>query len=91
MAEESHLDIRVVDSIDYTCRDKIIFAIMDIIKCPILLESSNTMVMMNDQLYDRDAFEHHRQNESTQNSRRCSSWYNNDRLKCPQTGSNFFI
>ena len=91
MAEELHLNICLVDTINYTHHDEIIYGIMDIIKCPILLESSDLMVMFNNQLYNREAFEHHRQTESAQNTRCRSSGYNNPRLKFPRTGCNISI
>ena len=64
---ESHLDIPLVDNIDYTRRDEIVFGLMDVIKCPILLDTSERMVIFNDWLYDREAFEHHRNNENQRN------------------------
>ena len=57
--DESHLDIHLIDHIDYSRRDEIVFGLMDVIKCPILLGSSDTMVIFNNQFYDRNAFEQH--------------------------------
>ena len=30
--DESHLDILLVNSVDYTCQDEIVFGLMDVIK-----------------------------------------------------------
>ena len=87
--EESHLNIPLIDNIDYTRRDEIVFGLMDVIKCPVMLDTTERMVIFNDQLYDREAFEHHRTNEAQRNTRRLNSGYTNAQLKCPRTGRNF--
>ena len=52
-------DIPLIDNLDYTRHDEIIFGLMDMIKCPILLDTSERVVIFNDQLYNSEAFEHH--------------------------------
>ena len=86
---ESPLHIRLVDSIDYTRRDEITFGLMDVIKCSILLRSSETMFIFNDQFYDREAFDRHCLNENARNQRQMNSGYTNLCLKCPRTERNF--
>ena len=43
----SNLDTRLIPDIDFTRRDEITFDLVYIIKCPILLESSDDMVIFN--------------------------------------------
>ena len=70
--------------------DTLITDLKDFIKCPINLETTNDMVFFNKQLYDKEAFYHHKIDASTRNSRLIDSGY--ERLRCfikdPRTGEN---
>ena len=55
----SNLDNCLFPGVEFTCRDEIAFDLFDIIKCPILLESSSSMVIFNLHFYDRDSFDSH--------------------------------
>ena len=86
------LNTRLTPTIDYTRRDEIIFDIMDMIKCPIYLDTTDDMIIFNHQFYDNDSFGQHRHNESQRNNSRRRSGYRRAEdycLKDPRTGENF--
>ena len=87
----SSFDVLVNPPLAYTRRDEVITSLMDQVKCPITLDTSDTMIIFNDQLYDSDAFEQHRLHEQSQNQRRLDSGYDSSycRLKDPRTNRNF--
>ena len=86
-----NLEDRLHLEVDYTFRDDVIFTLLEVTKCPIMLESSHDMILFNNHLYDRFSFDEHRKNESIRNQRKSSSGYRGDdanRLKDPRTGEN---
>ena len=89
----NNLNSRLIENIDYTLRDEIIFDIMDVMKCPITLETHDDMVIFNHQFYDRLSFNNYRQTEVSRNQRSLSSGYPdviaNNYFKDPRTGVNF--
>ena len=88
----STLNTHLTPSINYTRRDEIIFNIMDFIKCPILLDTTNEMIIFNHQFYNKDSFNQHHHNKTKRNRCQSSSGYNNEadvRLKDPRTSEIF--
>ena len=87
----SNLNNCLFPGVDFTCRDEITFDLVDIMKCPILLESSGDMVIFNQQFYDRESFDSHRRMEQTDDERRIrrGDVDHVSRLKDPRTGQNF--
>ena len=59
----SNLDQRIIPSLEYTRRDEITFSLLGIIECPIIIGTSDNMVIFNHQFYDREAFDKHRRFE----------------------------
>ena len=88
----SNLDTRIIPLLEYTRRDEIIFSLLDIIKCPIIIGTSEDMVIFNHQFYDREAFQRHRTTEQVSQDNLIARGRldrEDARLKDPRTGDNF--
>ena len=88
----SHLDDRLFPSIDYSCRDQIIWDLMDIIKCPIIQYIAQDPIVFNDQFYNRISFDTFHRGENERSARAIASGYNDFArvfFKDPRTGGNF--
>ena len=86
----SNLDNCLFPGVNFTHWDEITFDLVDIIKCPILLESSGNMVIFNQQFYDRESFDSHQRMEQT-NEERSIRRGDVDHVSClkdPRTGQN---
>lgn len=53
------LDDQVISSIDYTWRDEIVDAMIELVTCPILCEPSKNMIIFIMQCYDTASFQSH--------------------------------
>ena len=80
---QHNLDFRLSSNIDYTHRDEITFSLLDVIKCPIALETTDNMIIFNHQFYNRETFEQHCRNETSR-----VLDHTETRLKDPRTGQN---
>ena len=91
MAQEQtdRLSRRVDPAHDFTYRDELMITLEDLIKCPILLDTSDDMIIFNLQCYDKASFETHKRNEQARNRIREDSGYSDFTLKDPRTNTNF--
>ena len=84
-----HLSRRVDPAHDFTLYDELMIALDDLIKCPILLDTSDDMIIFNLQSYDKASFETHKRNKQARNCIRENSGYLGFTLKDPRTNTNF--
>jgi len=88
----SNLDQRIIPSLEYTRRDEITFSLLGIIECPIIIGTSDNMIIFNHQFYDREAFDKHRRFEQIAQERLIASDYierEDARLLDPRTNQKF--
>ena len=58
--------------------DSVLEYFLSIITCPIRQEVTSSMVVFNNQCYDKTSFERYKAQEEAQNQRRLDSGYSND-------------
>ena len=87
----SRLDNHINPSVDYTRHDEAITSLKEVITCIILLDTSDSMIVFNNQFYDATTFEQYRSGEDSRNRQRAESGYGPSHflLKEPRTGRNF--
>ena len=75
----------------YLSRDDVIVALKDICTCPLVLETTNDMIIFNDNCYDKDRFEQLKAHSIAEYERKVSLRYRNPLkiLKDPRTNANF--
>ena len=86
-----NLDQRLQPEFDYTRRDELINGMMDMITCPIKIESTERVEIFNNRFYDVATFNRYCSECFWKNQRRQQSNYttNINILKDPRTGVNF--
>lgn len=56
----SRLGTRIVPKLDFTLHDDTVLSLVDMVKCPIALEVTDNIIIVNNNCYDRPNFEKYR-------------------------------
>ena len=87
----TRLNRRIVEHLDFTNEDEALLALVDMVKCPLALDTADNMIIFNSHCYDNEYFEVIRSEAADKNVGFQESGYRrNDRrcthMKDPRTG-----
>ena len=85
---------RIVDQLDFTFADEALLALVDMVKCPLGLDTADEMIIFNNHCYDHTLFEILRRQAVDSNVSFTNSGYQRDDRRCssmkdPRTGEVF--